>query len=77
MLVLEDISDMDDLTKDELYGILTTYEIRTEPENVYMKEVAFKATCVRIINPPLSNLVICLNKESCLNRESIQSIFSH
>ena len=26
---------------------------------------------VRIINPPLSNLVICLN------RESIQSIFSH
>ena len=32
---------------------------------------------VRIINPPLSNLVICLNQESCLNRESIQSIFSH
>ena len=32
---------------------------------------------VRIINPPLSNLVICLNQESFLNRESIQSIFSH
>ena len=31
----------------------------------------------RIINPPFSNLVICLNQESCLNRESIQSIFSH
>ena len=32
---------------------------------------------VRIINPPLSNLVICLNHDSCLNRESIQYIFSH
>ena len=32
---------------------------------------------IRIINPPLSNLVICLNHESCLNQESIQSIFSH
>ena len=25
---------------------------------------------VRIINPPLSNLVICLNQESCLNWDS-------
>ena len=26
---------------------------------------------------PCPNLVICLNQESCLNRESIQSIYSH
>ena len=26
---------------------------------------------------PCPNLVICLNWESCLNRESIQSIYSH
>ena len=32
---------------------------------------------VRIINPSLSNLVICLNQESCLNWESIQSIYRH
>ena len=32
---------------------------------------------VRIINPPLSNLVICLNRESCLNRDSIKPIYSH
>ena len=31
---------------------------------------------VRIINPPFSNLVIFLNQESCLNRDSIQSIFN-
>ena len=37
----------------------------------------FNRVFVRIINPPLSNLVICLIQESCLNRESIQSIFSH
>ena len=43
MLVLEDKSYLDYLTKDELYGILTTYEMIIEPENVSKKEDAFKA----------------------------------
>ena len=41
--VLEDKSDLDDLTKDELYGILKTYEMTTKPESESEKEVAFKA----------------------------------
>ena len=35
--ILEDKSDLDELTNDELYGILTTYEMRTKPDNVYRK----------------------------------------
>ena len=31
--ILEDISDLDHLTKHKLYGILTTYEMRIEPKN--------------------------------------------
>ena len=42
-------------------------------ENIF----CLNKSSIRIINPPLSNLVIFLNQESCLNRESIQSIFSH
>ena len=34
-----------------------------------LSKLAFRGG-IRIINPPLSNLVICLNQESCLNRES-------
>ena len=37
VLVLEDISDLDDLTKDELYGILIAYEMSTKAENLSMK----------------------------------------
>ena len=44
VLVLEDISDLDDLTKNELYRIITTYEMRTRPENISKKIVACKAT---------------------------------
>ena len=39
---LEDRSDLDDLTKDELYGILTTYEMRIEPKNEPRKVGALK-----------------------------------
>ena len=35
--VLEDKSDLYDLTKDEIYGILKTYEMRREPNNVSRK----------------------------------------
>ena len=31
--ILEDKSDLDNLTKYELYGILTTNKMRTEPDN--------------------------------------------
>ena len=42
MRVLEDIRNLENLTKDELYGILTPYKMRTEPENVSRKVVVFK-----------------------------------
>ena len=42
--VLEDKSDLDDLTKDEIYGILIAYKMRIEPENVSRKEFVFQAT---------------------------------
>ena len=35
--VLEDISNLDDLTKYEVYGILTSYKMRMDPENVSRK----------------------------------------
>ena len=41
---MEDKSDLNDLTKDELCRILTAYEMITEPENASRKEFAFKAT---------------------------------
>ena len=42
--VLEHRSDLNDLTMDELYRILTSYKMRTEPDNGSRKLVAFKAT---------------------------------
>jgi hypothetical protein len=41
---LEEISDLDSISMDELHGIFTTYEMRTEQENPNVKEVAFKAS---------------------------------
>ena len=35
--VLKDRSDLDNPTKDELYGILTAYKMRIEPENISKK----------------------------------------
>jgi hypothetical protein len=34
--------DLDTMTTDELHGILTTYEMRTEQDNLVTKEVGFK-----------------------------------
>ena len=42
--VLEDRSDLDNLTKYEQYGIITAYEMRMEPKNISRKEASFKAT---------------------------------
>ena len=53
---LKDRSDRDNLKKEELYGILTTYEMRTEHKNGYRKVVAFKA-----IGNPKSNRNECRN----------------
>jgi hypothetical protein len=39
---IEEMKDLDSLTMDELHGILTTYEMRTEKENPSNKEEAFK-----------------------------------
>jgi hypothetical protein len=36
--------DLDSISMDELHGIFTTYEMRTEQENQYIKEAAFKAS---------------------------------
>jgi hypothetical protein len=39
---LEERSDLDSISMDELHGIFTAYELRTEHENTYVKEAAFK-----------------------------------
>jgi hypothetical protein len=41
---LEERTDLDTLSMDELHGILTTYEMRTEQDNPVMKEATFKAS---------------------------------
>jgi hypothetical protein len=41
---LEERSDLDSISMDELRGIFTTYEMRTEQENPYVKEATFKAS---------------------------------
>jgi hypothetical protein len=41
---LEEISDLDSISMDELHGIFTVYEMRTEQENLDVKEAAFKAS---------------------------------
>jgi hypothetical protein len=41
---LEERSDLNSISMDELHGIFTTYEMRTEQENPYVKEVSFKAS---------------------------------
>ena len=41
---LEERSDLDSISMDEMHGIFTTYEMRTKQENPNVKEVAFKAS---------------------------------
>jgi hypothetical protein len=41
---LEERSDLSSISMDELHGIFTTYEMRTEQENPGVKEAAFKAS---------------------------------
>jgi hypothetical protein len=41
---LEERVDLNSISMDELHGIFTTYEMRTEQENPYVKEEAFKAS---------------------------------
>ena len=41
---LKERTDLDSISMDELHGIFTTYEMRTEQENQYIKEAAFKAS---------------------------------
>jgi hypothetical protein len=43
ILDLEERVDLDTLKMDELHGILTSYEIRTEKDNSFTKESTFKA----------------------------------
>jgi hypothetical protein len=42
--VTEERSDLNSISMDELHGIFTTYEMRTEQENLDVKEAAFKAS---------------------------------
>jgi hypothetical protein len=44
ILALEERSDLNSISMDELHGIFTTYEMRTEHENPNIKEAAFKAS---------------------------------
>jgi hypothetical protein len=41
---LEERSDLNSISMDELHGIFTAYEMRTEQENPDVKEAAFKAS---------------------------------
>jgi hypothetical protein len=41
---LEEISDLNSISMDERYGIFTAFEMRTEEENLDVKEAAFKAS---------------------------------
>jgi hypothetical protein len=41
---LEERADLDSINMNELHGIFTTYEMRNEQENTYIKEAAFKAS---------------------------------
>jgi hypothetical protein len=41
---LEERLDLDSISMDELHGIFTAYEMRTEQENPDVKEAAFKAS---------------------------------
>jgi hypothetical protein len=41
---LEEISDLNSISMDELHGIFTAYEMRTKQENPDVKETAFKAS---------------------------------
>jgi hypothetical protein len=41
---LEERSDLDSISMDELHGIFTAYEMRIEQENLDVKEAAFKAS---------------------------------
>jgi hypothetical protein len=41
---LEERSDLDSISMDELHGIFTSYEMRTEQENPDVKEASFKAS---------------------------------
>ena len=41
---LEEISDLNSISMDELHGIFTAYEMRTQQENPDVKEEAFKSS---------------------------------
>jgi hypothetical protein len=41
---LEERSDLNSISMDELHGIFTAYEMRTEQENPDVKETTFKAS---------------------------------
>jgi hypothetical protein len=41
---LEERDDLESISMDELHGIFIVYEMRTEQENPYIKEVAFNAS---------------------------------
>ena len=53
---LEDRSNLEKLTKDELCAILIAYEMRIEPKNVSRKEATFKST-----RKPKTNKNYCNN----------------
>ena len=44
ILALEEKVDLDSISIDELHGIFTAYEMRTEQENLGIKEATFKAS---------------------------------
>jgi hypothetical protein len=73
---LEDRPDLDNLTMDELHGILTTYEMRTWQERPTKEETTFKASKEKkqeqvsnedqseILDEEIANFVKKLKKET-------------
>jgi hypothetical protein len=54
---LEERSDLNSISMDELHGIFTAYEMRTEQENPNVKEAAFDAgASLHAVSQPASHI---------------------
>ena len=64
--VLEDRANLDKFIKDELHGILTSYEMRTKKDNGSKEEVPFKT-----IRKPKNNKHECKNSSNICDEEEV------
>jgi hypothetical protein len=67
---IEERSNLDTVTMDELHGIITAYEMRTEQEDPSGKESAFKVSNKKRTRKPRPKLECSSNDESDSEEES-------